>query len=84
MDTQNKLYIKVFSPYRVFFEGSADSLTAANAEGIFDVLYNHSNFFSMLAAGKIAVNTGFEKVGIEIESGFIKVTDNHVVVFANV
>lgn len=79
-----KLEVKVFSPYQTFYRGSAISLSAANRTGPFDVLYNHSNFFSLLTAGRVEVNTGFEKIAIEIESGFIKVANNDVVLFANV
>lgn len=79
-----RLNIKVFSPYQTFFSGSGISLSAQNKVGPFDVLYDHSNFFSLLVAGRVEVNTGFEKIEIEVESGFIKVTDNNVVLFANV
>lgn len=81
---KSRLDVKVFSPYQIFFRGSALSLSATNKTGPFDVLFNHSNFFSLLSAGRVSVNTGFEKIEIDIESGFIKVTNNAVVLFANV
>lgn len=81
---KNRLDVKVFSPYQVFYKGSAISLSASNKTGPFDILFNHSNFFALLTAGRVSVNTGFEKVEIDIESGFVKVTNNHVVLFANV
>ncbi len=81
---KSKLEVKVFSPYQVFYRGSAISLSATNKTGPFDILYNHSNFFSLLTSGRVSVNTGFEKVEIDIESGFVKVTNNSVVLFANV
>jgi F0F1-type ATP synthase epsilon subunit len=79
-----RLNVKVFSPYQVFFEGTAESLTARNKTGPFDVLYNHGNFLSTLMPGRIAVNTGREIVNIEISSGIIRVSNNLAIVFANV
>lgn len=79
-----KLEVKVFSPYQIFYEGTAVSLTATNPAGTFDVLYNHSNFFSLLMPGRISVDTGFERILIQIDSGIIRVADNKIVLFANV
>jgi F0F1-type ATP synthase epsilon subunit len=79
-----KIQVKVFSPYKVFFEGSALSLSAANDTGAFDVLYGHSNFFSLLTPGIVRVNNGFENVEIEITSGILKMASNVIVLFANV
>ena len=81
---QDKLVVKIFSPFQSFFEGSAVSVSARNKTGAFDVLYGHSNFFSLLNSGRIRVNTGFETVDIEVEGGVIRVNKNRVVVFANV
>lgn len=78
------LEVKVFSPYQVFFEGRAYSLSAHNKVGVFDILYDHVNFFSLLEAGDVTVDAGAEPVVIPITRGFIKVTDNTAVLFVNV
>lgn len=83
MDSQ-RLQVKVMSPYQVFYQGSAVSISAKNRTGPFDVLYNHSNFFSLLPPGIVKVNTGFETINIEIASGIIRVAQNTVTLFANV
>lgn len=81
----DKLIVKVFSPYQVFFEGSAVSLSACNPAGPFDVLYNHVNFFSILEAGDVVVDGGSPatQLSIPIQRGFIKVADNTVTLFVN-
>ncbi len=79
-----KLKIKLFSPYQIFFEGEAISLSARNQTGPFDVLYDHINFFSLLEAGEVRINIGAEVRKFPIENGLIKITDNNVVLFANV
>jgi F0F1-type ATP synthase epsilon subunit len=83
MDAQ-KLAVKVFSPYQVFYQGSAVSVSAANKTGPFDVLFNHGNFFSLLPAGRVKVNTGYETVEIQISSGVMRVAHNQLTLFANV
>lgn len=82
--TEQRLQVKVFSPYDSFFEGTALSLSANNAAGSFDVLYNHANFFSLLVPGRVTVNTGYNTVMIDIESGVLHVRDNNITLYANV
>ncbi|HUC20783.1 MAG TPA: hypothetical protein VMR98_04800 [Candidatus Polarisedimenticolaceae bacterium] len=84
MDGRQKLKIKVFSPYQTFFEGTGVSLSATNQTGPFDVLAGHSNFFSVIKPGRVTVDTGFNPVIIEVESGILRVTDNTVTLYANV
>lgn len=84
MDSQGRLKVKVFSPYETFFEGTAVSLSAKNKTGPFDVLYGHTNFFTLLQGGRVSVETGFNSVLIEIDSGLLRVHDNVATLFANV
>ncbi len=79
-----KLEVNIFSPYQTFYKGKATSVSGKNKSGDFDVLYNHGNFFSLLPAGMVTVDTGFETVYIEISSGFMRVAQNSVTLFANV
>jgi F0F1-type ATP synthase epsilon subunit len=83
-EKQQKLTVKIFSPYQVFFQGAAVSVSASNKTGPFDVLFNHGNFFSLLPPGIVRVNSGFENIDIEINSGVIRVSNNTVTLFANV
>lgn len=79
-----RLRVKVFSPYQTFFEGTAVSLSASNETGPFDVLFGHSNFFCLLTAGRVAIDTGFNPVLVDVEGGLLRVRDNIVTLFANV
>jgi len=47
--------VKVYSPYKVYFDGPATSVSAANETGPFDVLPGHKNFMTLLSAGEIIV-----------------------------
>lgn len=81
-----QLCVRVFSPYQVFYDGPAQSLSANNIEGRFDILYDHVNFFSLLEAGEVTIsnNESVEPMVITIQCGFIKVADNSVTLFANI
>lgn len=82
--TAGKLDVNILSPYQTFYKGTAISVSGKNSAGAFDVLFNHSNFFSLLPAGMIQINTGFETIYVEITNGFMRVSNNHVTLFANV
>lgn len=78
------LQVKVFSPFEVFYEGSARALSANNVVGKFDVLPNHTNFMTLLTAGEVSVLTGVDERRFKIAHGVLKVDRNKVVVFANI
>ncbi len=79
-----KLKVKVFSPYQIFYQGDAASVSAINQTGPFDVLYDHANFFSLVTAGNVTVDTGFSKLDFPATRGIIKVTNNIVTFFLDV
>lgn len=81
--TDKNLYVKVFSPLHVYYEGQAVSLSATNKTGPFDILPGHANFFSLLLPGKLAVDTGQQKHEFDIKQSIMKVSGNSVVVFAS-
>lgn len=78
------LTVKVFSPYQVFYEGSAVSISGVNSSGPFDVLLNHANFFSLLVPCSVIVDTGFEHFAFPINHGILKVRKNTVRLFVDV
>ena len=84
MDRSDRISVKIFSPYQIFYKGSAITLSAVNKTGPFDILYNHTNFFTLINPCQVVVNTGFETIRIQVESGILKVRDNNVTLFANV
>ena len=79
-----KLSVKVFSPYQTYYQGEAVSLSAVNKTGPFDVLVSHANFFSLLTAGDVVIETGYARLAFPVNRGVIKVTDNQVTVFVDV
>lgn len=83
--SESKLRVKIFSPYETFYEGMAMSVSAQNKTGPFDILYDHSNFFSLLTAGIVRVKTDYgDVIEVQILRGIIRVNRNSVTLFANV
>ncbi|MBP9827018.1 hypothetical protein KBC99_00895 [Candidatus Saccharibacteria bacterium] len=78
------LTVKVFSPFEIFYEGKARALTARNSVGVFDILPGHTNFMTLLESGTVRILTEIDERSFIIEHGFLKVTSNHVVLFADI
>jgi F0F1-type ATP synthase epsilon subunit len=76
--------VKIFSPYRTYYEGEAVSLSASNRIGPFDVLAGHTNFFSLLTRGTVALDTGSRQIEFQIAKGVLHVNHDHVTLFADV
>ena len=49
--------VRVYSPYKVYYDGPAASVSAVNDTGPFDVLPGHKNFMTLLSEGEIVVRT---------------------------
>lgn len=77
--------VKVYSPFRDYYDGPAFSLSAENDTGPFDILPEHHNFISLLNPCDLVVRTvsnGDQK--IRISGGLIHVKADKVIVFLDV
>jgi len=85
MANANKSFrVKVFSPYQTYYDEQADSLSAENLTGPFDVLAGHHNFISLLKACEIVIRSGSDIVKIRINGGLIHVRKDMAVVFLDI
>ncbi|HUD11206.1 MAG TPA: hypothetical protein VMS08_02245 [Candidatus Saccharimonadia bacterium] len=85
MDKNIKRFkVKIFSPYQVYYQGEAVSLSASNRTGPFDILAGHINFFSLLTGGTIVLNTGFQRLEFQLGRGIVRVNHDDVTLFADV
>jgi F0F1-type ATP synthase epsilon subunit len=71
------------APFHVYYEGPADSVSALNKVGKFDILPGHADFFSMLDPGEVVIGTPTDQVVLTIHNGIITVRDNEVMLFVN-
>lgn len=77
--------VKVYSPYREYYDGQAFSISAENATGPFDILPHHHSFISLLNPCDIVirtVNKGDRR--IRIGGGLMHVKADQTIVFLDV
>lgn len=79
-----KMHIKVYAPFKVYFDGEAQSVSAANDTGPFDILAGHHNFMTLLSACEIVVRTDHGEEKVSITRGIMHVKADQVVVFLDV
>lgn len=76
--------VKVYAPFKIYFEGKAYSVTAVNETGPFDILPKHRNFLSMLTPCELMVEAVEGKKSIKISRALMHVKADSVVVFMDV
>ena len=76
--------VKVYAPFKVYYEGDAFSVSAVNETGPFDVLPKHHNFLSMLVPCNLVIETPNGEQVIKISRALMHVKANRIVVFVDV
>lgn len=76
--------VKVYAPFKVYFEGEAYSISAVNATGPFDILPRHHNFLCMLVPCVLKVMTLQGPKEIKIHRALMHVKADYVAVFVDV
>jgi F0F1-type ATP synthase epsilon subunit len=76
--------VKVYAPFKMYFEGQAYSLTAANETGPFDVLPHHHKFLCMLVPCNLVLKTPEGEKIIKIARALMHVKAEQVTVFVDV
>lgn len=79
------LHVKVYSPFNTYYDAEAESISAENDTGPFDVLLGHKNFLTLLNPCDIIIRkSGSEDEKISITRGLMHVHQNQVIVFLDV
>lgn len=78
------MHVKVYAPFKVYFDGEANSISGVNDTGDFDILPKHHNFMTLLNAGDIVVRTDDNEEHIKIMRGIMHVKADEVVVFLDI
>ena len=76
--------VKVYAPFKVYFEGEAYSVSAVNDTGPFDILPKHHNFLCMLVPCKLVVKAPDGDKTIKVHRALMHVKANRTVVFMDV
>jgi|SRR5215471_7085182 len=82
--SQDILNVKVWSPFRVYFDGPAASISGVNGTGAFDILPRHRNFITLLNPCDLVLQTRDGEIKIRISGGVMQVHKNIVIVFLEV
>jgi F-type H+-transporting ATPase subunit epsilon len=81
----DKFHLKVYSPFKVYFEGDITSVSAINDTGPFDILAGHHNFLTLLNPCDLVIKQpNLEDLKIRIARGIMHVKADDVVVFLDV
>ena len=78
------MHVKVYAPFKVYYDGDAESISAENDTGPFDILATHHNFITLLSAGDIIVRNGEKEEKVSITRGIMHVKKDEIVVFLDV
>lgn len=79
-----EMHVRVHAPYKTYYDGPAQSVSATNETGPFDVLPQHHSFMTLLNACDIIIRHGEEQEKIGIQRGVMHVKADEVVVFLDV
>lgn len=78
-------HLKVYSPFKNYYEGDVASVSAANDTGDFDILAGHHNFITLLNPCDLVIRVKQkEDEVIKITRGIMQVKADDVVVFLDV
>ncbi|HVO86266.1 MAG TPA: hypothetical protein VMT23_00845 [Candidatus Binatia bacterium] len=79
------MQVKVYAPFKVYFDGPATSVSAKNRTGNFDVLAHHKNFMTLLIPCNIVVRAlGKPDYVLPIARGVMHVKADKTTVFLDV
>jgi F0F1-type ATP synthase epsilon subunit len=78
------MHVKVYAPFKVYFDGEALSISAVNDTGPFDILTKHHNFMTLINTCEIVVRTDKGEEKIPIQRGIMHVKKDEVIVFLDV
>ena len=73
---------KLVTPEKIYLEGDAQMIVLPGAEGDLGVLPNHSNIITSLRPGIIKVTNSDQTQSLFVEEGFIKFSNNELLVIA--
>lgn len=78
------MHVKVYAPFKIYFDGDAQSISAINDTGPFDILPKHHNFMTLINPGDVIVRSEKGEEKIPIQRGIMHVKADEVVVFLDV
>ena len=79
------MHVKVYSPFHVYFDDTAKSISGVNDTGPFDILPGHRNFMTLVSACELIIRPlNGEEEKIKISRAVMHVKADEVRVFLDV
>lgn len=69
---------------KLLFQGEVKAFSSINEKGVFDVIYKHANFISLINKNYMIHNFDGTKNEVRIEEGIVEVHNNNVTVFLGI
>lgn len=79
-----KMHVKVYAPFKTYFNGVVNSISAVNETGPFDILPKHHNFMTLLIPCDVIVRADQGDEKFAITRGIMHVKADRVIVFLDV
>ena len=80
----NSFVVKIITPTRVFYEGTAEMIEFNTVEGEIGVYKNHIPLTTVIAPGIVVITEGEEKRKAAVHSGFAEILGDKVTILAEV
>lgn len=80
----SSMHVKVYAPYKVYYDDEAESISAENDTGPFDILPNHHNFMTLINQCDIIVRNSGKEEKVHVNRGVMHVKADQVIVFLDV
>ncbi|MGI9028336.1 MAG: F0F1 ATP synthase subunit epsilon [Candidatus Saccharimonadales bacterium] len=82
---EHSIHVKVYSPYQSYYDDLAQSISAENDTGPFDILPKHHNFITLVSACEVIIRVDEQQdKKIRITRGVMHVRSNKVTLFLDV
>ncbi|MBT7349967.1 hypothetical protein HN803_04185 [candidate division WWE3 bacterium] len=78
------LHVIIRNRSKTYFDGKAKTVTSTNATGMFDVLYLHANFITMIQQFVIVKTPDDKEQKFEIKGGVLRVLGETVDIYLTV
>lgn len=83
-DENKKFELKIITPERMFYEGSAEMVEFNTTEGEIGVYKNHIPMTVIIKPGVLTISEGEEKKEAALHSGFVEILQDRVTILAEV
>ena len=80
----NSFEVRIITPDRIFYEGTAEMIEFNTVEGEIGVYKNHIPLTTVIAPGIVVITDGEEKRKAAVHAGFAEILSDRVTILAEV